>query len=42
MRKLIINPKLFFEMGKESRRIVEEKYDVHNVNTFMLKEMGIN
>ena len=42
MRKLIINPKLFFEMGKESRRIVEEKYDVHNVNTFMLKEMGID
>ena len=28
-------------MGKESRKIAEEKYDVHKVNDEMLKGMGI-
>ena len=41
MEKLIKNPKLCLQMGKESRRIAEEKYDVHKVNAVMLNEMGI-
>jgi glycosyltransferase involved in cell wall biosynthesis len=28
-------------MGKESRRIVEDKFDVHKVNKEMLKILGI-
>ena len=29
------------EMGKRSREIAEEKYDVHKVNKVMLRDMGI-
>ncbi|CAG34760.1 glycosyltransferase family 4 protein [Desulfotalea psychrophila] len=41
MQKFIENPELVAEMGAESRRIAEEKYDVHKVNAHMLSEMGI-
>jgi hypothetical protein len=29
-------------MGLESRKIAEEKYDVHKVNAVILKTMGID
>jgi glycosyltransferase involved in cell wall biosynthesis len=41
MEKLIKNPELIATMGKRSREIAEEKYDVHKVNEVMLREMGI-
>lgn len=41
MIELIENPALCVEMGKKSRRIAEEKYDVHKVNDVMLTEMGL-
>jgi len=41
MEKFIINPSLLNKMGKESRKIAEEKYDVHKVNKVIIKEMNI-
>jgi glycosyltransferase involved in cell wall biosynthesis len=41
MRKFIDDPGLIARMGARSRQIAEEKYDVHKVNTVMLKAMGI-
>lgn len=42
MEKFISQPDLIEQMGKRSRVIAEEKYDVHKVNAFMLKEMGVH
>lgn len=41
MLKFIEDPTLAPRMGKRSREIAEEKYDVHKVNAVMLREMGI-
>jgi glycosyltransferase involved in cell wall biosynthesis len=41
MEKFIKNPELIMTMGKRSREVAEEKYDVHKVNQVMLREMGI-
>jgi glycosyltransferase involved in cell wall biosynthesis len=41
MMKFIHNPKLIYSMGKASRKIAEERFDVDNVNNIMLKQMGI-
>jgi glycosyltransferase involved in cell wall biosynthesis len=41
MQRFIDNPDLAAEMGKRSREIAEEKYDVHKVNRVMLRDMGI-
>jgi glycosyltransferase involved in cell wall biosynthesis len=41
MQRFIDNPELAAEMGKRSREIAEERYDVHKVNEVMLREMGI-
>jgi len=41
MLKFIKNPELCIHMGKKSRLLAEEKYDVNKVNAVMLKEMGI-
>jgi len=41
MVRFIETPELTARMGERSRQIAEEKYDVHKVNKFMLKEMGI-
>ena len=41
MLKFIEDPMLALRMGKRSREIAEEKYDVHKVNAVMLREMGI-
>lgn len=40
MLTLIENQNLLIEYGQNSRRIAEDKYDVHKVNAFMLEEMG--
>ncbi len=41
MIRFIEEPALVVRMGERSRRVAEEKYDVHKVNKFMLDEMGI-
>lgn len=41
MERLIADPTLVERMGRRSRQIAEEKYDVHKVNAVMLREMGI-
>ncbi|MCQ4346597.1 glycosyltransferase family 4 protein [Pseudomonas stutzeri] len=41
MLRFIERPGLAAEMGSRSRRVAEEKYDVHRVNAVMLQEMGI-
>lgn len=41
MLKFIEDPTLAPRMGRRSREIAEEKYDVHKVNAVMLREMGI-
>ena len=41
MEKLILEPALIACMGKQSRKIVTEKYDVHKVNAVMIDAMGL-
>lgn len=41
MEKFILKPNLVIEMGKASRKIVVEKFDVNKVNQTMLIEMGL-
>ena len=41
MLKFIEDPSLAQRMGRRSRQIAEDKYDVHKVNAVMLREMGI-
>jgi glycosyltransferase involved in cell wall biosynthesis len=41
MLRFIEEPELAQRMGAQSRRMAEEKYDVHKVNAVMLREMGI-
>jgi len=41
MIRFIEEPELVVRMGKQSRKIAEEKYDVRKVNACMLGEMGI-
>ena len=41
MLKFIEQPELVVSMGSCSRKLAEEKYDVHKVNDVMLREMGI-
>lgn len=41
MLKFIEDPTLASRMGRRSRQIAEDKYDVHKVNAAMLREMGI-
>lgn len=41
MLKFIGDPDLATRMGRRSREIAEDKYDVHKVNAVMLREMGI-
>ena len=42
MEAFINKPELVDTMGKKSREMAEEKYDVNKVNAVMLREMGIN
>jgi glycosyltransferase involved in cell wall biosynthesis len=41
LERFLQSPSLLEEMGRESRRIAVEKYDVHCVNAVMLKEIGL-
>ena len=41
MEKFILDPSLIETMSKASRKIAENKFDVHAVNNFMLEEMGL-
>lgn len=41
MEKFILNPDLIGSMGKRSREIAEDKYDVHKVNQVILETMGL-
>ena len=41
MERFIKEPDLAARMGKRSRQIAEEKYDVHKVNAVMIREMGL-
>ena len=41
MEKFILEPDLISRMGKQSRVIAEEKYDVRKVNRVILQEMGL-
>jgi glycosyltransferase involved in cell wall biosynthesis len=41
MRKFIETPDLISQMGAQSRKIAEEKYDVGKVNAQMMKAMGL-
>ena len=41
MQKFIHHPELIEKMGNRSREIALHKYDVHQVNTHMMQEMGL-
>lgn len=41
MLELLNRPELILQYGEQSRRIAEEKYDVHKVNDYMLTEMEL-
>jgi glycosyltransferase involved in cell wall biosynthesis len=41
MERLILQPELIAKMGSRSREIALHKYDVHQVNTHMMQEMGL-
>ncbi|TCD04320.1 glycosyltransferase family 1 protein [Erythrobacteraceae bacterium CFH 75059] len=40
MRRFLENPDLIARMGRESRALAEERFDVHRINDGMLKVMG--
>lgn len=41
MEEFILNPELISTMGKASRKIAEDKFDVHSVNNVMINEMNL-
>jgi hypothetical protein len=41
MLKLIGQPQLLPQMGRESRRLAERKFDVHKVNAELLRLAGL-
>lgn len=42
MERFILQPELIKKMGKASRLIAEERFDVHKVNHVILREMGLS
>ena len=42
MERFLAEPALLERMGQRSRRLAEEKYDVHRVNEAMLRAMGLS
>ncbi len=42
MERFIHEPELAVAMGKASRRIARDKYDVHKVNAVIIQAMGLN
>lgn len=41
MQRFIDQPDLIATMGRESRRLAEERFDVHQINAVLLRAMGI-
>ncbi len=41
MEKFILNPEMILEMGRKSREIAVQKYNVHKVNQVILEAMGL-
>jgi len=41
MERFIIHPELIELMGKESRRMAEERFDVRRINRRIMEEMGL-
>lgn len=41
MERFILQPELIEKMGRRSRELAEEKYDVHMVNAVILRTMGL-
>ena len=41
MEQFIKNPELIENMGKASRKLTEERFDVNKVNEYMIKEMSL-
>ena len=41
MEHFIAEPALIESMGRESRRLAEERFDIHRINAVMLEAMGI-
>lgn len=41
MEEFILNPELISTMGKASRKVAEDKFDVHSVNNVMINEMNL-
>lgn len=41
MQEFILNPDLISTMGNASRKIAEDKFDVHSVNNVMINEMNL-
>lgn len=41
MEEFILNPELIGTMGKASRKVAEDKFDVHSVNNIMINEMNL-
>jgi glycosyltransferase involved in cell wall biosynthesis len=42
MEQFITHPELMQQMGRNSRKLAEEKYDVHKVNELILQTMGLD
>lgn len=42
MERFILRPELIEKMGRRSREIAVEKYDVHKVNAVIMKTMGLH
>jgi glycosyltransferase involved in cell wall biosynthesis len=42
MERFILQPDLIDKMGQASRRIAEERFDVHKINQVILREMDIS
>lgn len=41
MRRFVDDPGLIAAMGAASRRLAEERYDVHRINAMLLARMGL-
>jgi glycosyltransferase involved in cell wall biosynthesis len=41
MLRFIDQPDLVVSMGRESRRLAEERFDVHQINAIILEELGV-
>lgn len=42
MERFILRPELIDKMGRASRGIAEERFDVHKINDFILQQIGIS